>query len=417
MEDRLSAYIIDKKNEIKLIDVKERLIEVTPTKDFIISVTGPRRSGKTYFLYRLLKDKKLKEEEYIFVNFEEIENSLEEILLKHQEIYGKTPEFLFLDEIQNLKNWEKEVYRVFEKKKYFVFIAGSSSKLLSKEIATQLRGRTINVKIFPFSFKEVLKASNLLKKFYGSEEIGKIRNLLLECLKKGSFPDIVLKKIEASTFMSDYIDLVVYKDIMERYGVKNRVALEFFIKNAIASASSIFSINKVYNAMKSLQIKASKNTIYNFQKFLEDVGTVFFLKKFDRSVRKIETSLPKAYVVDNALYTFSTYKHDISILMENFVFQELLKRNYEPNRNLYYFGNNYEVDFLILEKGKIFELIQVTYSSSKDEIEKREIKSLLKASSLLKCKNLLIITWDYEDEIKIENKKIVFKPLWKWLLF
>jgi predicted AAA+ superfamily ATPase len=102
--------------------------------------------------------------------------------------------------------------------------------------------------------------------------------------------------------------------------------------------------------------------------------------------------------------------------MESFVFQELLKSGLRPNKDIFYFGNGFEVDFVLKEGLKIKQLIQVTYASSKDEIEKREIKSLIKASELLKCKNLLVITWDYEDELKVENKKIVFKPLWKWLL-
>jgi predicted AAA+ superfamily ATPase len=165
-----------------------------------------------------------------------------------------------------------------------------------------------------------------------------------------------------------------------------------------------------------VQIKVSKNTLYDFQKFLEDVNVIFFLKKYSKSVRKTELSLPKAYVVDNGLYTFTTYKHEIGIEMESFVFQELLKSGLRPNKDIFYFGNGFEVDFVLKEGLKIKQLIQVTFASSKDEIEKREIKSLLKASELLKCKNLLVITWDYEDELKIENKKIAFKPLWKWLL-
>ncbi|RLE40558.1 hypothetical protein DRZ77_01965 [Candidatus Woesearchaeota archaeon] len=133
-------------------------------------------------------------------------------------------------------------------------------------------------------------------------------------------------------------------------------------------------------------------------------------------MRKIELSLPKAYVVDNGIYSFTTFKYDLGILMESFVFQELLKLGYDPNRTLFYFGNGHETDFVLLGKNRVKQLIQVTYASARDEIEKREIKSLLKASKELKCKNLLVITWDYEAEEKIDGKKIRFIPLWKWLL-
>jgi len=417
MEEDIHSYLITRKNDIKLLDVKERLIEIKPTKDFILSIIGPRRSGKTYLLYFFIKDISLSDSDYLFVNFEEIEGRISDFITAHQEIYGKYPEYLFLDEIQSLKNWEKEVYRLYERKRFYIFLTGSSSKLLSKEIATQLRGRSLTIKVFPFSFREVLFINKLAKKFYSYEEIGRIRNLLWNCIRNGCFPDIVLRKVEASKFFSEYIDLVIYRDIMERYGVKNRVALEFFIKNAIASSSCIFSINKVYNTMKSRQIKVSKNTLYEFQKFLMDINMIFFLKKYSRSIRKIELSLPKTYIVDNGLYTFTIYKYEKGILMESFVLQELVKRGYEPNINIFYLrDNNYEIDFIIRRGLNIEQLIQVTYASDRDEIERREIKALIKGSKLLGCKNLTLITWTYEDKMKVNNRIIKITPLWKWLL-
>lgn len=417
MEEDIHSYLITRKNDIKLLDVKERLIEIKPTKDFILSIIGPRRSGKTYLLYFFIKDISLSDSVYLFVNFEEIEGRISDFITAHQEIYGKYPEYLFLDEIQSLKNWEKEVYRLYERKRFYIFLTGSSSKLLSREIATQLRGRSLTIKVFPFSFREVLFINKLAKKFYSHEEIGRIRNLLWNCIRNGCFPDIVLRKVEASKFFSEYIDLVIYRDIMERYGVKNRVALEFFIKNAIASNSCIFSINKIYNTMKSMQIKVSKNTLYEFQKFLMDINMIFFLKKYSRSIRKIELSLPKTYIIDNGLYTFTTYKYEKGILMESFVLQELVKRGYEPNINIFYLrDNNYEIDFIIRRGLNIEQLIQVTYASDRDEIERREIKALIKASKLLGCKNLTLITWTYEDKIKVNSRIIKIIPLWKWLL-
>ena len=419
MEERIATYFFERKKDIERLEVKPRLISVRLTKDFITSVIGPRRAGKTYFLYYLIKNKKIKEEDYLFVNFEEIEGKIEQFIKKHIEVYGKLPSFVFFDEIQNLPNWEKEVYRLFERKKFYIFVTGSSSKLLSKEIATQLRGRAFPVKIFPFSFEEILLIEGLRKEIYTSEEEGKIKKLLSSSLKYGCFPDIVLKKIDAPAFFSEYIDVVIYKDIMERFGIKNRVALEFFVKNSVSSNSKIFSINKIYNTLKSLGIRVSKNTLYNFQKYLEDISLFFFVKKFSFSVRKIELSLPKIYVVDNGLYFFLTYKYDMGRLLESFVLQELVKRGFDPSKNLFYLKiNDKEVDFLIKEGLRIKQLIQVTYASSLDEIERREIKALTKAYDLFKKDRpeLIIITWDLEDILKVNNKEIKLIPLWKWLL-
>lgn len=133
-------------------------------------------------------------------------------------------------------------------------------------------------------------------------------------------------------------------------------------------------------------------------------------------MRERELSLTKTFVFDNGIYTFATYKFDFGNLLESFVFQELLKAGYEANKNIYYFRKSYEVDFALLEGESVKQLIQVTYVSRKDEVDKREIMGLIKASEILKCKNLVVITWDLEDELVFKNKKIQFIPLWKWLL-
>jgi len=188
MDDRISRYIIDRKQDIKFVEVEERLVKLKPTKDFILTILGPRRAGKTYLLYHFIKKNELKDEDYLFVNFEEIEENLDKLMERHQEIYGRYPLYLFLDEIQNLPEWEKALYRMYEKKRFFIFVTGSSSKLLSREIATQLRGRSLKVNLWPFSFTEILHVHRLKKKFYSSEETGKIKRIL-KFSKKRVFPE------------------------------------------------------------------------------------------------------------------------------------------------------------------------------------------------------------------------------------
>jgi len=417
----IREYLLTKKEDIKSIEVKERLKDINENKNFIISIIGPRRAGKTYFLYNFIKKKKLKDEDYLFINFEEnIEVKEPEMLpIVHQEIYGKLPEYIFFDEIQSLKNWEKVVYTLYEKKRFYIFLTGSSSKLLSKEIATQLRGRAISIKIYPFSFNEIFLLEGIeKKKYYSSYDIGKIKNLLKNYIEKGTFPDIVLGNIHPSTFYKDYLDLLIYRDIIERYGIENRYALEYFIRSVISSFTKNFSINKVFNTFKSMNIKVSKKTLYNFQKILEDVEFAFFLRKFDGSLRKIELTIPKVYLIDNGIFRYIANKYDFEKFLEGIVLQEFCKNGYEPNKEIFYWKNSLgkEVDFVIKEGLLIKQLIQVTYASRKDEVEKREINALIKASEQLKCENLLTITWDYEDEVKINNKIIRFVPLWKWIL-
>jgi len=415
----LREYLLTKKEDIKNLEVKDRLIEVKENRNFIVAVVGPRRAGKTYFLYNLIKKRNIKDENYLFVNFEEnvVINDPVELPIIHQEIYGRLPEYLFFDEVQAYSNWQKAIYTLYERKRHHIFITGSSSKLLSREIATQLRGRAVTAKIYPFSFMEILSLENLeLKKHRSAYEIGRIKNLARSYVEKGGFPDIVLGHASPSTFFRDYLDLIIYRDIIERYGIKNRHALEFTIKAVLSSFTKTFSVNKTYNTLKSMGAKVSKKTLYNFQKILEDIGFAIFLKRIDQSQRKTELTLPKAYLVDNGIFRFTEYKLDMGKLLENAVLQELCKRGLEPNRQIFYWkdNTNKEVDFIIQHEKETKQLIQVTYASDQNEIEKREIESITKASDKLNCNNLTIITWDYEDQKRYKNKTIKFTPFWKW---
>lgn len=420
---KLEEYLVTRKKEIEETEVKHRDVKIPINKNFIVSIIGPRRTGKTYLLYYLIKSG-LKEEEYAFVNFEEmlfIGDEPLKIPFLHQQIYGTLPSYLFFDEIQALKDWEKVVYNFYEKKKFFIFITGSSSKLLSKEIATQLRGRSISVKIYPLSFNEILKFRNIKiekKDLLNTYAVSSIKNLLIKTLKKGCFPDIVLENIVPFKFFREYFDVLIYKDLMERYRIRERFDLEFFLRSIVSSFAKEFSVNKIFSNLKGIGVKTSRSTLYNFQKVVEDVQFAFFLRKYERSLRKAEMGIPKVYLVDNGFYTFLERKEDLGRLMENFVFLELIKSGLEVGVNLFYFRDyqQNEVDFVIKDGLRIKQLIQVTYASGRDEIREREIKALVKASDLLKCKNLLCITWDYEDEEKIKGKKIKFLPLWKWLL-
>jgi len=424
----MKKYLVDKKEDIKKLEVVERGVGIQPNKDMAIGIVGPRRAGKTFACYYLIKRWNLKDEDYLFVNFEddEIKRKNREEVVKciqaHAEIYGKEPEFIFLDEIQSLKDWESFVYSLIEKKRYFIFLTGSSSKLLSKEIATQLRGRSLNYAIFPFSFKEFLISRKFqLKEIYSSIEEAKIKNFLSEYLQKGGFPLVVLGKIDEKTFSREYVDVVLYKDIVERFKIENVDAARFLLYSLLESFSKEFSINKVYKEMKEKGMEVSNKVLYSYISYIQEALFSFFVRKFYYSYRKSELSIPKVYVNDVGIANnFSRYQfmENIGRLMENLVFIELKKQELgNLIEGIYYFKDmQNEVDFVVKKELEIQQLIQVTYASNKDEVEKREIRGLLKASELLNCNNLLVITWDYEDEVIVENKKIVFKPLWKWLL-
>ena len=417
-------YIIDKKENIKTSRVFPRISVFEFTENFVNVLTGPRRAGKTYFLYGLILNKlKLKDEEFIFIDFEDSAlsdiklNDILETVNLHEEYYKKKPRYLFFDEIQNVNNWEKAIRTLFETKKYVIFLSGSSSKILSKEIATSLRGRAISHSILPLSFKEFLDFRGFeIKNFYSSSEENTIKNYLREYLKYGGFPNIVIEKEIAERFFKEYLDLIVFRDVIERHRIKNVFIIKFLIKNMISSFAKEFSIHNIFNTLKSQNIKVSKKTLYEYALYLEDAFFSFFLKKFSYSMKKTELSIPKVFINDTGLVNFSSmnFSENLGKIMENTVFLELLRREKE----IFYFkaATKEEVDFVIKEGKRIKQVFQVCYDLSELETRKREIDSLIKAGKELECNNLLIITWDYEAEEKIKSKKIEFVPLWKWLL-
>jgi len=167
-----------------------------------------------------------------------------------------------------------------------------------------------------------------------------------------------------------------------------------------------------------MNVRVSKKTLYSFQRMLEDVELAFFLKKFGGGLRRMELTLPKAYLVDNGIFSVSETRYDYGRLLEGAVMQELVKNGLEPNKEIFYWRSNMgrEVDFVIREGGNVRQLIQATYASGRDEIGKRETDALIQAGEQLGCRNLIYITWDCEDEIKRNGSIVRCLPLWRWFI-
>ncbi len=430
MEERLiRRYMVTKKEDIRKLEVKERTIKLPITKSFIVSIIGARRVGKTYSIYDLALNKlKLKDSDFVYLNFEDIDlkGSVARDVIKaveiHQQTYGSLPKFMLFDEIQNVADWESIVYSFFEKKLFHIFITGSSSKLLSKEIATKLRGRSLTYSLYTLSFKEFLKFQNFeVPGVLSSYKENEIKFMLSKYMKVGGFPDAIPNEEIAGKFFKDYLDLVIFKDVVERFGIKNIFLIKFLINSMLSSFSKEFSVNSVYEKLKEQEIKVSRKTLYSYMSILEDVFFAFFLRKFYFSAKKSQLSMPKVYINDTGIINNSlvlNFSENFGKLMENIVFIQIKRgQNDNPKLESFYFQDNSgEVDFVLKEGPKIKQLIQVTYASSKAEIDEREVKSLLKAGKELKCRNLLVITWDYEAKEKIKGGNVKFVPLWKWLL-
>jgi len=413
-------YFLKKAEEIKNEDIIERDIKIDIIKGKAISIVGPRRAGKTYLMKFISKQT----QEYFFIDLEHIAflkvepEDVFKIISIYSEIFLKEPKILFLDEIQNLKNWESVVRSLIDSG-YIPIISGSSSKLLSKEIATQLGGRSLTYYVFPFSFKEFLKLKGIeVRKYITLEEEGKIKGLLKNYILSTSYPEILITG--NYKLLSEYYNSIFYRDFVERFKLKSYEIARFIFNFFLQNFSSEISINKIVNFLKSQGLKFGKNTVYKYVEKLPETLNVFLVDKLEKGAYK--SWVKKAYICDLGLVNLvKVSEENLGRRMENLVFLELMRRkNIYPLLEIYYFKDyqQREVDFVIKEGLNIKQLIQVTYANSKDEIERREIKSLLKAYDLFKEFNpeLIIITWDYEDTLKIDNKEIKFIPLWKWLL-
>jgi len=415
--------IIDYIKKEKRFSGIKRELKISPIKGKITSIIGPRRSGKTFYLLYLLNSKYQKA---LYLNFELFflkkisPSEFFEIIKLHNEIKGYTPKALLLDEIQEVNDWQS-LLRTLLDYGYEIVVSGSSSKLLSREIATQLRGRSISYLLLPFSFREFLKAKNFEpEKFLTFEEMGKILRLLREYLDFGGFPEVVLSesRFQKEKLLKTYFDEIFLKDFVERHKIKSielgRLLFEFMFQNF----SKEISIKNIQRYLEK-RTPFSKKTIYSYLENIKDTISVFFLDRFSLSVYARKSWPKKVYIADTGSSIPLGFSGDIGKRMENIVFLELLRRtNKKPLMEIFYWKDyqQREVDFVIKEGLKIKQLIQVSYVSDKNEINEREIKALLKVSKDLKCKDLLCITWDYEDVEAIGRKKIKFLPLWKWLL-
>lgn len=413
----IKSIIKEQKQELERIEKQEKIVsreETGKAKSFlkhpnILVITGVRRCGKSIFSYLLEKERK-----FAYINFDDERLSgtktgdLDKILQSFYELYGDV-EYIVLDEIQNVPGWELFATRLRRTKK--VIITGSNSKLLSGELATHLTGRHLDIQLFPFSFKEFLKLKEFkMEKSYTTREKSNLLNHLKEYLEMGGFPEV--NKFGKPIVIKIYEDILI-RDILLRHKIKKIEELKKLGKYIISNSSNEITYSRL---SKILDIKHI-STVSKWISYFEEAFLIFKVERFDFKLKQQFIAPKKVYCIDTGLIDSIGFKfsEDRGRIIENLVGIELQRRkSLQDNLEIYYWkdAQQREVDFVLKERNKIKQLIQVSYLNSKEEIKEREIRGLLKASKELKCKNLIVITWDYEGE----EKKIKYIPLWKWLL-
>ncbi|HEK25399.1 MAG: ATPase [Hydrogenobaculum sp.] len=414
--------------------VLNRAIELPLNTGKIVSLIGARRSGKTYIMFQTIKRLlgRVPIEKILYVNFEDerldissdksaTPQDLGLLLEAYKELYPNislNDVYIFFDEIQNVEGWEKFVRRVYDKYTKNIYVTGSNSKLLSKEIATALRGRTLTYEVFPLTFKEFLTFRGFYFEeidFYNIEKRAILRKEFSDYLYYGAFPEVVFfdDKILKLKTLQNYFEVMFYRDLVERYKIKNHTALKYFIKRLLENIGKMLSVNNIFNELKSQGYKIAKDSLYEYLEMLQDVYFLFVVKKYNKSILKSE-SQRKAYLVDNGLLnalSFS-FKEHMGTLLENAVVKEFLARDY----NIFFFKEKKECD-IIACYDKYCKPIQITYEISSYKTKQREIEGILEASKYLGSKEGIILTLDEKDELSIDGIDIKILPAYYYLLF
>lgn len=392
--------------------IEPKIISLLKTKMPII-ITGVRRCGKSTVL-KIIKDRlSLKQKNFLYINFND-----ERLLKFNNDDFQKIMDYLeendyekgctlFIDEIQEVQNWEKWIDRI--KEQHQIFITGSNSKLLSSEIATIMTGRAITIKIFPFSFTEFLDARGIKTKNFRIDlkKQATIRKLFKEYMEFGGFPKRVITK--QNIILSELYQNIIYRDILPRFSSKQSSSIKEIIQYLISNIAKPISIRRLsgISGIKNL------STLKKIMDELDNAFLIFSIKKFDYSIRKQMQNPKKIYCIDNGIITTTGFKtsENNGQLLENIIFIELLRYNNE----IYYFSGKNECDFLIKKGNVIVSAIQSCYSLD-DNNRKREIKGLIEAMEVHKLNEGLIITSNQEEELYVNGKKIIILPVWKWLL-
>ncbi len=341
---------------------------------------GQRRAGKSFVLRmiikKLIKVDKVPRQNIIYINkdinvFNFIENAkiLSNVINEyHKELNPKGKIYIFIDEVQEIKNWEKYINSLSQDytQEYEIFISGSNSKLLSGELSTYLSGRYITINIYPFSFREYLG-------FYKKEAS---KENYINYLLMGGIPELFNLPNEELriNYISALKDSIILRDIIQRYNIRDIIILRRLLDFVIDSQSSLFSANKVTNTFNSIGVKTNSETISRYLGYLSDVYFLHESKRYDLKGKHILKGERKYYLNDLSFknYLTSSFDKGIGKLLENAIFLHYKREGYEISTGIL---NRKEIDFVI-ERNGIKKYIQVAYNLSNEKVIEREFGNL-----------------------------------------
>ncbi len=374
------------------------------------AVIGARRAGKTTFLHQLRRERVERDvarERLPYINFEDerlagleaghLHLLVEEYYQRVPAVRGRETVTWCFDEIQVVHGWERFVRRLLDTEKVEVFLSGSSAALLSRELATAMRGRQWEVVIHPFSFEEYLRhhgrdvprRADLLT----ARDRSSLKNALLAYLESGGFPEAQgLGTPERFDLLDQYVDVAMLRDVVERHGVTNVAGLRWLVRHLLGNPCGMFSVEKFYAGLKSQGIAISRDTIHQLVGFLEDCFLVRTARVETTSERRRMVNPRKAYPVDPGLIPVfdRSGRANRGHALETAVRVELERRRMDATYVRTREG--YEVDFLARRSGKDPMLIQVCAELDDPETRERGVRALQAAAAEHPRASLHLIT-------------------------
>ncbi len=398
-KESLRAVVKRQRAEIDGSDAgikREILADIDIQSSHAIVLSGIRRCGKSTLLTQVSRTLK----QFYYFNFDDptaIDFELADFERLDEAFaaeLGSSDHYLF-DEIQAMQKWEILVRHLLDRRKH-VLLTGSNASLLSRELGTKLTGRHLSHELFPFSYPEFLEFRGLKPSATSCQEY----------LAQGGFPEY-LRDGKAS-LLQGLLNDVLARDVVLRHGVRSTKTLKELAVYLLTNVGKEFS----YNKLKTTFSVPSTNTLLDFVSYFEDSYLLFTITRFDYSLRKQQVNPRKIYSVDNGLSTVNsvTFSDDDGRMLENAVFQHLRR----THREIHYFRQKKECDFVVRERGQVTAAVQVCYRVT-DENLAREVDGLLEALAFFGLQEGAVITFDQEDTFSKDGRTIRLVPAWKWM--
>lgn len=373
-------------------------------------ITGPRRVGKSTYALLMLQGKN-----FAYLNFDDnllLSSWDEELVMRTLDEVYPDYEYLLLDEVQNLKDWDVWVSKLYRRGKNLI-ITGSNAKMLSSEMATVLTGRYLQVEMLPFSLAETMEWKGIGNNGNDTQH-AEATVIADDYLRNGGYPETIDMRSITRSYLSTLFDSIIWKDVAKRHNIRNITDLNNLALYLLSNFCNPLSANDIAQELTM----SSVTTTRKFMDYLHEPYLFYYLPRFNNKLKLMKKAAIKVYVIDNGFVTSKAFNisENLGRLLENEVFVELLRQGFQTESSLFYYRsrNDREVDFVTRHGAHIHQLIQVCYDMSSPKAEKREVTSLIECGEELKCDNLIIVTNNDEREINKDGHIIKVIPFAKF---